>query len=226
MKNFVSYTALAIFGAVVAFQNNDWFFSPASYYQGFPGATTPESIRWYYMISIGHYIFSAIHMFWEPALKDFYQLLTHHFVTVFLQLVSFYWGLVKYGAAMMLLHDIADPFIEVAKLSLYCNRDRLSDFGFITFTLIFFYTRLYLFPSFLIQAVWKSLGYGHWYMAINKYFDIKDVDPHGLPVFWPILFALCTLQVMHIIWAYMVRLQELKLSWKIFNFSNISCFRS
>lgn len=58
-------------------------------------------------------------------MKDRYQMLTHHIVTSILLASSYYFNVTKYGVPIMLLHDVADPLMEAAKMSLYAGAQRV-----------------------------------------------------------------------------------------------------
>lgn len=58
----------------------------------------------------------------------------------------------------MLLHDVADPWMELAKLANYIRLKPLADAAFVTFALVFVYTRVYIFPRYIIYACYRFCG--------------------------------------------------------------------
>lgn len=48
-------------------------------------------------------------------------MLIHHTTTIFLIITSYLWGFHRIGCVILLLHDMSDPFMEVAKASLYAG---------------------------------------------------------------------------------------------------------
>lgn len=53
----------------------------------------------------------------------------------------------------MLLHDLSDPLLELAKLLIYTRRlEPLADACFAAFMLTFIYTRTYLFPRYIVMS--------------------------------------------------------------------------
>lgn len=46
-------------------------------------------------------------------LQDFWQMVVHHIVTVLLLIFSYYSGFFRIGSIIVLLHDLADIFLEV-----------------------------------------------------------------------------------------------------------------
>jgi hypothetical protein len=72
----------------------------------------------FYCVQTGFYI-QAIHylIFHEVRRKDWLESLIHHIVTVFLMSYSYYVNFTRIGIMVMLLHDVSDIFLEVAKLT-------------------------------------------------------------------------------------------------------------
>lgn len=54
----------------------------------------------------------------------------------------------------MLLHDLADPLMELAKIALYLKQKALPEIFLVAFALVFVYSRVYVFPRYIIADVW------------------------------------------------------------------------
>ncbi|KAJ3280129.1 Ceramide synthase 3 [Borealophlyctis nickersoniae] len=191
---FFTYSTSTALGLWILFAEG-WLVHPELYFKGFgtPGEITIRQ-RLYYQIGFGHYAYASIAIFFEPRQKDFPLMIIHHAVTLFLVYFSYLWGLVKIGVVILFLHDLSDPVMEFAKMSLYTGRAKLADVMFGTFALIFIYTRNYLFPRYVIHSILK---YG--YMANG------DPVPFGVRAIrdWSVV-GLCILEVLHIYWAYLI----------------------
>lgn len=87
---------------------------------------------------------------------------------------------------MMILHDIADPWMEVAKIANYLGNTPVANTAFIVFALIFVISRVYVFPKYIISTAWK-------YRNIANY-----------PFMTGTLVCFFALWIMHIFWSYMV----------------------
>jgi len=102
-----------------------WFWDSYNYH--LPYASTnispevPSRILSYYAAETGYYIYSTIALFWEPRTKDRGQMFVHHIFTTFLLVSSWVGGTTKFGVPIMLLHDIADPPLEFAKMCTYAG---------------------------------------------------------------------------------------------------------
>lgn len=114
---------LIAFGLYVVKDQQDWFWDPSKYHDAYPGGQIPDGIRQLYRLEISHYLFSLLAMFTEPGLKDFWAMASHHLFTLTLLVTSYMFGATKYGTAIMLLHDVADPWMECAKIALYLGKE-------------------------------------------------------------------------------------------------------
>lgn len=54
-------------------------------------------------------------------MKDRTEMMIHHAVTLSLLTTSFVGNTTKYGLAILILHDLADPLMEIAKIFFYTN---------------------------------------------------------------------------------------------------------
>lgn len=72
-----------------------------------------------YALEMGYYLFSTVAVFFEPKMKDRTQMFIHHIFTCFLIVSSYLGKITKFGVPIMLLHDVADPAMEFAKLCVY-----------------------------------------------------------------------------------------------------------
>ena len=70
------------------------------------------------------YFWALILLPFEPkqTAKDIFALLVHHTVTIYLIYLSYMYSLHRIGIVIAMLHDFADPFMEIAKITLYSGR--------------------------------------------------------------------------------------------------------
>lgn len=67
----------------------------------------------------------------------------------------------------MILHDVADPLMEVAKLFLYHKNQRMADTFFVTFSAVFIFTRDFVYTK---RIIWFLFQHKHKYDYIMKDF--------------------------------------------------------
>lgn len=91
----------------------------------------------------------------ETRRKDYWATMAHHFVTVSLLCCSYAMGFNKIGLVIMFLHDIADPFLEVAKIGNYTSppQPAVTNSFFIIFAMLWIIMRVFYFPIWVIYSV-------------------------------------------------------------------------
>ena len=86
----------------------------------------------------------------------------------------------------MILHDMADPLLELAKMFRYINYQRTCDSIFAIFSLVWVVTRCAIYPA---HILYSTLYDAAWYIEFFSAYYIFN----GL---------LVTLQVLHVVWTY------------------------
>lgn len=83
-----------------------------------------EMMRYYYQFQIAGYIFQFLLLPFEPkqTATDILALSVHHSSTLFLLWNSYIYSFHRIGIVIALLHDLSDPFMEIAKVTLYSGR--------------------------------------------------------------------------------------------------------
>lgn len=118
---FVSYTFFVAYGIYALKDEGYWLWNPNNYHHCFPNNAIPFLLRFYYNLATAYYFYTSFSIFYEPKMKDRNEMMLHHVVTLSLLVSSFLGNATKYGLAILLLHDIADPLMEVAKIFFYTN---------------------------------------------------------------------------------------------------------
>ena len=122
-------------------------------WNGYPKIPLLPSQYWYYMIELGFYmskLFTAA-LDWDVKRKDFKQMQVHHISTIFLITFSWVVNYIRAGTLIMLLNDIADPMFELAKMLVYSGWKRTSYVIFVIFVSTFVFTRLVIFPFWILR---------------------------------------------------------------------------
>ena len=118
---FISYTFFVSYGIYALSSEQNWLWNPSSYHLCFPNNQIPLLLRLYYNMATSFYIYTSVAIFFEPKMKDRNEMMLHHMVTLSLLISSYLGNLSKYGLAILILHDIADPLMELAKMFFYTN---------------------------------------------------------------------------------------------------------
>lgn len=125
-----------------------WVTDRHAFFTKWPFQGLDEGVAFYYLIELGAYLHQLC---WtEVNRADTFEMMLHHCVTIILLLISYLSNFTRVGSAILLVHDAADIFLELAKCFNYiANADPiknkwaqfLTDFLFVIFTITFFITR-------------------------------------------------------------------------------------
>lgn len=165
------YTGMCLWG-IYTLYGEKWMFNALGITLIWPGNKTPWQVNVYYIVETVYYIGSSITIFFEEKQSDFTVMLVHHMCTLCLIGFSYSYNFLRYGVFLMILHDIADPWMEAAKISVYSGHQTLGNILFLIFTLafiiprVFVYVFLVLIPgyfflweyaSFILVPIWSLL---------------------------------------------------------------------
>ncbi|XP_066593918.1 ceramide synthase 6 [Prorops nasuta] len=145
------YTYSFIFGIVILWDKS-WLWDINNCYYNYPYHPVTSDIWWYYMISMAFYWSLSFSQFFDVKRKDFWQMFIHHIATIVLMCFSWVGNLTRIGSLVLLVHDCADIFLEAAKMAKYANYQKLCDFIFVIFTLLWIVTRIGIYPFWIIYS--------------------------------------------------------------------------
>uniref|UniRef100_A0A8C2IW03 Ceramide synthase 1 n=1 Tax=Cyprinus carpio TaxID=7962 RepID=A0A8C2IW03_CYPCA len=154
-----SYSTYLLFFTSYSFFQNP----PSVFYDWKSGMSVPTDITIAYLIQgsfYGHSIYATIYM--DAWRKDSLVMVVHHFITLALITFSYAFRYHNIGILVLFLHDINDVQLEFTKLNVYFKtrggkeyliNDILSNMGAISFSITWFWFRLYWFP---LKVLWAS----------------------------------------------------------------------
>ena len=111
-------------GAYCVLYKETWFWDMATNWTQYPLGPWSSLIYWFYMFELGLYIHEIMTIFIEIKRSDFWVMLTHHVSTLILISGSYTCGFIPIGSLVMVIHDVADIFLEGAKLFNYVTKAR------------------------------------------------------------------------------------------------------
>ncbi|XP_052791406.1 ceramide synthase 5-like isoform X2 [Mya arenaria] len=180
---FTYYFGIWIYGLLVLY-DKEYLWDNRKCWENFPHQDVTPGIFWYYIIELGFYLSLMFSQFLDVKRKDFFEMFLHHIATVLLLSFSYMGNYLRVGTLVLLIHDCADFWVEAAKLAKYAKAHRLCDILFAVFAIVWFITRLLLYPLKILKASW-----------------ILSVEIVG---FFPSLYFfngwLCILLVLHFYW--------------------------
>lgn len=130
---------------VYSLAGEDWIYSPLGITFDWPNNQTPSKVHMYYVIEVVYYTGSFITMFFEEKQSDFYLMIWHHLVTLVLVGFSYRYNFLRFGVFIMTLHDISDPWMESAKISVYLGYQTVGNILFVIFTAMFIIPRIFIY---------------------------------------------------------------------------------
>lgn len=180
------YTFSFAFGLYVSW-DKPWSWNIKHCWYGHPHQPIDGGVRLYYMLSMSFYLALFISQFFDVKRKDFWQMCIHHVIALLLLSMSWISNLQRVGSLVLVVHDCADIFLEAAKITKYAKYQKLCDFIFAFFTLVWIVTRLGLFPRIIYSSMVEA-------SHIMAPFPVHHIV-NGLMVL---------LLMLHIVWTFLI----------------------
>ncbi|XP_034389108.1 ceramide synthase 5 [Cyclopterus lumpus] len=187
MWRFTFYSCIFTYGLRFLWQC-PWMWDTQLCWYGYPYQVMTPGLYHYYVTELAFYWSLMFSQFTDIKRKDFLIMFIHHLATVSLISFSYVNNMTRVGSLVMCVHDASDFLLEAGKLANYAKYQRLCDFLFIVFSAAFFITRLVVYPV--------------WVLNSTLFESWAIVGPY--PSWWLFNFLLLVLQVLHIIWFYLI----------------------
>jgi acyl-CoA-dependent ceramide synthase len=88
-------------------------FEPTELWRNYPHIPLAAPVKFYYLTQSAFYTHQILILNAEARRKDHYQMLAHHFISVFLMGASYYFNFTRVGCLIMVLMDFCDIFLPV-----------------------------------------------------------------------------------------------------------------
>jgi len=173
--------------SVWALHSKPWVADTMACWYGYPFHSIDNEVWWHYMLEMAFYWSLTITQFTDVKRKDFWEMFLHHGATLALLGLSWTNQMHRMGSLVLMVHDFADHWMELAKLARYANFKVVCDVSFIIF-MFAWTTRLGVFPAWIIYST--SV-------------DAAQLVPM-FPVYYIFNCLLSILLVLHIIWFYYI----------------------
>lgn len=190
------YVYSFIYGMIVLW-NKPWLWDIKHCYYHYPYHPVSDDVWWYYMVSMAFYWSLSFSQFFDVKRKDFWQMFVHHIATIVLMSFSWVGNLTRIGSLVLLVHDCADILLEAAKMAKYANYQKLCDFIFVIFTILWIITRLGVYPFWIIYSTCITA---------------PRIVPM-FPAYYIFNSLLILLLFLHMMWTYLI----LKIAYNAFN---------
>ncbi|XP_045167942.2 ceramide synthase 2-like [Mercenaria mercenaria] len=186
----VFYTSFFVYGMVYLWQK-PYFWKTIECWRDWPVQHVSNDMYWHYMIELAFYWSLVFTLFSDNKRKDFKEMIIHHFATIVLMYFSWVLNFVRVGTLVLVVHDAADNWLALAKMSIYAKNKTATDIFFGIFLLVWVLSRLIVYPFVVL------------YCTTVEPFTIGLIDStFGAHQFFN--FFLYVLLVLHCIWTYMI----------------------
>lgn len=185
---FVFYLSSFIYGMYVLY-DQECVWNREKCWSDFPDShVMTTKLRWYYLLEIAFYTSTTATQFFDVKRKDFWEMFIHHIATIFLLCGSYVMNFTKMGSFIIIVHDSADYFLELAKMAKYAELKQTTNIVFGLFAIAFFASRMFVLPFWIIPSIWWG--------GVDMFTPISVM--HCL---FPLLLLL---QLLHFYWGYHV----------------------
>lgn len=192
MFDIIYRTLITTYGLVILW-DTPWFSNIDLCFKDYPYHSLSNAMWWYYMVSCGFYWHQSMWQFKYSHGKDAKMAYVHHIFTIFLLGSSWACNYVRLGTLVLVVHECADIPLHVTKVLLYLKHKQLIDVIYVVFVVLWFSTRMVIFPSWILKGI---------FIDLYKYQDIPRIS-----IMNSILLAI---YLMNIIWSWFI----LKSLWR------------
>ncbi|PSN66382.1 longevity assurance proteins LAG1/LAC1 [Corynespora cassiicola Philippines] len=122
----------------------------------FPDTEMSALMKRYYLIQFAFWLQQIVVINIEKRRKDYWQMLTHHFITCALLVSSYAFYMTRVGNVILCLMDVADIVLSSAKVLRYLAYQTACDVAFGIFIATWFISR-HVFYTMVVWSVWADL---------------------------------------------------------------------
>ena len=130
---------------VMSFQDSWWYHLDHLWYQ-YPHWQMRPELKLYYLLQASYWLQQAFVMLLglERPRKDYYELVAHHLVTLWLIGWSYFINLTMIGTTVFVCMDIPDTWLALSKMLNYLDMNMCAAVVYSTFMVVWSYFRIYL----------------------------------------------------------------------------------
>ncbi len=177
-------------------------------WDGYPYHKVSNAVKFYYHMELGCYLHQLLWCEVTTSRTDSLEMIVHHIATIALLSCSYLTNHVRIGSVILIVHDVADIFLEFAKCFNYVAQNNkkwkdtarlICDSMFGVFVIVFFASRLVIYPGYVLRSYFFDGFIGE-----GKY----GFDWVGGKIF---TVCLLLLQILHVYWFSLILIMIKKL---------------
>jgi len=152
---FIYWGSMSVWGYLMMEQLPTYWFNTQAFWIGYPHWELKPQLKLYYLLQTSYWtqqLFVLLLRLEKPR-KDYYELVCHHFVTIWLIGWSYLVNTTFIGNAVFLSMDFPDTTLAFSKLLNYMQREVAKVFAFAGLVVAWTYFRIYLSLK-ILWSVW------------------------------------------------------------------------
>ncbi|KAM0746817.1 longevity assurance proteins LAG1/LAC1 [Meredithblackwellia eburnea MCA 4105] len=208
----------ASLGLYVMKNNGSWFYKTDAFWIDYPHWRMKPEVKYYYLLQAAYWLQQMIvlGLRLEKPRSDYYQLIIHHLVTLWLIGWSYAINLTVIGVAVFISMDVPEIFLAGSKCLNYVGLQHTSEVSFVALLLVWTYMRHYLNCK-ILYSVWTEFdliphhfrswvhepGYPH---DIRGWWVFSAWGTGRLPYWmkYQIALPIALLQMVNAFWSYLL----------------------
>lgn len=188
---------------------SDYALSVKNIWAGWPHHRFSPLFKAYYLIQLACWLSQIYVVNVEEKRKDYYQMFTHHIVTVALVTGSYYYYYMRVGHVILVLMDVGDVLLSSAKMLKYAGYNTLCDYMFGLFLICWIICRHGLFVFFTYSSLTDGVSTQQQKCYYKEDGTLLRCFPYGVQK--TLVALLCGLQVILLTWFVMIMRVVLKI---------------
>ncbi|EGO01959.1 hypothetical protein SERLA73DRAFT_177628 [Serpula lacrymans var. lacrymans S7.3] len=212
----IYYTLQWSYGLYIHLSLPTSLLSPTELWANYPHIPIAGPVKFYYLTQTAFYLHQILILNAEARRKDHYQMMTHHVITIFLMVTSYFYNFTRVGCLIMVLMDCCDIFLPLAKMLRYIGLYTLCDFTFTLFLVSWLVTR-HVFFIIVIKSAYSDA-----HLLIHSGWNPEQGSYHSPLAMGIFITMLIVLQILQVIWFAMI----CRVAWRVVSGQGASDDRS
>ncbi|PVD29850.1 hypothetical protein C0Q70_09107 [Pomacea canaliculata] len=170
--------------------SKSWLYVTVNCWINWPKQHIDTEIYTFYLLELSFYwsLLFAIIFQKDYQKKDKNEMILHHCVTILLIYFSWACNFVRVGTLVLVVHDVADPWLAVAKMAKYAKKQATCEAFFGIFSVVWIISRCCIYPLWVLNTSAVEI---HDYVTT-------------FPAYWFFNGLLFVLQILHLLWTYLI----------------------
>ncbi|KAJ3989693.1 longevity assurance proteins LAG1 LAC1 [Lentinula detonsa] len=151
----VYFAVMGAWGYRIMGQLPTWWYRTEAFWIDYPHWDMKPELKRYYLMQMAYWVQQLLVLVLglEKPRKDYYELVAHHIVTIWLVGWSYLINLTLIGNAVYMSMDIPDSFLAFSKILNYLRAERAKIVSFVIFAFIWTYFR-HILNFYILYSVW------------------------------------------------------------------------